>query len=95
MRDVYEVLREREQAMERVLREVQVLRLAVRLLGDESDAEMPPVAPLTGRRPAEASSATPPDEAETADAVRSGAKKVSARLKRLATPLLQPGRVAS
>ncbi len=95
MRDVYEVLREREQALERVLREVQVLRLAARLLGDESDAEMPPVAPSKGERPVEVSGAAPPGETEIGAAVRSGAKKMSARLKRLATPLLQAGRVAS
>jgi hypothetical protein len=89
MRDVYEVLREREQALEQVAREVQALRSAARLLKDDFDAGMTASAAIhvdTGDRSS--------GDAQIADAVNSGAKKISARLRRFATPLLNTWRAA-
>lgn len=44
MRDVYAVLREKEKAIQRVDREIRVLRLAAPLLSDDTDAGPVPVA---------------------------------------------------
>jgi len=86
MRDVYEVLREKEKAIQRVVREIKVLRLAASLLDDETDSATRLLVtgdPAHGRTGA-------------AEDIRVGvAKKLSARLKRLATPLLNATRFAS
>lgn len=82
MRDVHEVLQEREQAIERVVREIQALRATARLLNDDSDTGMTSAATQADTEDESAGAA------EVGNAVSSGAKKVSARLKQLATPLL-------
>ena len=108
MQDIYEVLREKEKAVERVDREIQALRLAVPLLTEVTDIGLVPAAapraqgtadaqkfcPSSSLRPAR----TVTDEpgrcgTEATDDVKLGtATKISARLKRLATPLLNAGR---
>ena len=104
MRDVYEVLREKEKAVERVVREIRVLRLAVSLLTDGAEFGPIPAATPGDHRTAEAQRArlskvpqvahTVTDDAgcgrtETTGGVKlRTATKISARLKRLATPLL-------
>lgn len=104
MRDVYEVLREKEKAIARVDREIRVLRLAVPLLTDGTDIGPIPAATTGDHGTAEARTArsnkalhgahTVTDDArcsgrEAAGGVKLGtATKISARLKRLATPLL-------
>ena len=102
MRDVYEVLREKERAIQRLDREIKALRMAAPLLADDTDIE-----PATETTPGEINGplreAHPLDNEamnssgkEGPDNVKSGAaKRISARLKRLATPLLNPNRVAS
>ena len=105
MRDVYEVLREKEKAVARVDQEIRVLRLAVPLLTDGTDIGPIPAATPVDHGTAEARNSrsnkvlhgahTVTDDArcsatEAAGGVKSGtATKISARLKRLATPLLQ------
>ena len=104
MRDVYEVLREKEKAVARVDREIRLLRLAVPLLTDGTDIGPIPAATPGDHRTAEAQSArlskvlhvahTVTDDAgcggtEATGGLKLGtATKISARLKRLATPLL-------
>ena len=104
MRDVYEVLREKEKAVERVVREIRVLRLAVSLLTDGTDIGPIPAATPGDHRTAEAQTArlskvlqvahTVTDDAGCGGTEATGrvklrtATKISARLKRLATPLL-------
>ena len=111
MRDVYEVLREKEKAVERVDREIQVLRLAVPLLIDGTDIGLIPAAAPGAQETADAqkvrpskalrAASTATDDADRTrtdviDDVKLGtAKKISARLKRLATPLLNAGGLAS
>jgi len=111
MRDVYEVLREKEEAVERVDREIQVLRLAVPLLTDGTDIGLLPAAAPGVQGTADAQEvfhSRPPRAARTVtdDPERNGtdatddvklgaAKKISARLKRLATPLMNAGGLAS
>lgn len=109
MRDVYEVLREKEKAVERVDREIRVLRLAVPLLTDGTDIGPIPAATPGDHGTAEAqrdrsskvlrAARTVTDDpgcgGTDADGVKLGtATKISARLKRLATPLLSAGRLA-
>ena len=104
MRDVYEVLREKEKAVARVDQEIKVLRLAVPLLTDGTDIGPIPVTTQGDLGTVEARRArsnkvvhvahTVADDAgcggtEAAGGVKLGtATKISARLKRLATPLL-------
>ena len=101
MRDVYEVLREKQAAVERLHREVVTLRLVAPLLADDADVGPalrvePSVRTVAGAR--RVRSQEPLRTAETpvanesdrrASDVRLGAaKRISNRLKRLATPLL-------
>ena len=104
MRDVYEVLREKEKAVARVAQEIRILRLAVPLLTDGTDIGPIPVATPGDHGTAEAQrpssntvvhvAHTVTDDAgcggtEVAGGVKFGtATKISARLKRLTTPLL-------
>jgi hypothetical protein len=99
MRNVYEVLREKQSAVQRVAREIEILRLAAPLLTCDAPADN---APTENRPPAEvvaedasagAVSASPltnqPDDARTDvpdEASSLPMKKISARLKRLASP---------
>jgi hypothetical protein len=101
MRDVYEVLREKEKAVARVDREVRALRLAVPLLTDGIDIGPIPAATPGDHGTADAQTAhsnkvvhvarTVTDNAvcggtEAAGGVKLGtATKISARLKRLTT----------
>jgi hypothetical protein len=100
MRNVYEVLREKESAVRRVAREIEILRLAAPLLTGDAPADS---APTENLPPAEVVaedantgivSASPlPDEPDSAgtdvpdEANSLPMKKISARLKRLARPL--------
>jgi hypothetical protein len=104
MRDLFEVLREKEKAVARVGREIRILRLAVPLLTDGTDIGLIPGATPGHHGTTEAQSArsnkvlhvahTVTDDAgcsgtEATGGVKLGtATKISARLKRLATPLL-------
>lgn len=104
MRDLYEVLREKEKAVARVVREIKILRLAVALLTDGTDIGPTPAATPSDHGTAEAQRASsntflhvahtvPHDagrgETEAAGGFKMGtATKISARLKRLANPLL-------
>ena len=104
MRDVYEVLREKEKAVERVVREIRVLRLAVPLLTDSTDIGPIPAVTQSDHRTADAERARLREVLHVAHTVRDDtgcggteatggvklgtATKISARLKRLATPLL-------
>lgn len=99
MRDVYEVLREKERAIERVSREIRLLRLAAPLLTEDTD-----IGHAMASNPEEVRRAARQARADVIDALRSeaddegmsrAAKRISARLKRLATPLLNASRVAS
>ena len=110
MRDVYEVLREKELAVQRVDREIRVLRWAAALLAEDTDS-----APATARasatadaysvgaqRPSDAARPhgtvpSPGSRMEAMHQPKSGAaKRFSDRLKRLAkTPLLAANRAAS
>jgi hypothetical protein len=100
MRNVYEVLQEKESALQRVAREIEILRLAAPLLTSDEPADN---APTENLPPAEVvaedahtgiGSASPvtsePDSAGTDvpdEANSLPMKKISARLKRLARPL--------
>ena len=100
MRNVYEVLREKESAVQRVAREIEILRLAAPLLTCDAPADD---APTENLPPAELAaedantgivSASPlnhqPDSARAAvpdEANSLPMKTISARLKRLARPL--------
>lgn len=46
MKDVYEVLREKESQIEELQKEVEALKIAARLLTDESDREPAPMKPI-------------------------------------------------
>jgi len=83
MRDVYEVLREKEEAIQRVDREIEVLRLVASLLNEDTDNGSIAVNPARDGTEA------------TQDAKVGTAKRISACLKRLAMPLLDAGRFAS
>jgi hypothetical protein len=74
VRDVYEVLMEKESDLQRVCREVEALRLAVRLL---IESEEPP-----------ADAAFQWSDIETDDTEPGRTVRVSMRLKRMAAPLL-------
>jgi len=100
MRNVYEVLREKEEDVARVGREVRALRLAVPLLTDGTDIRPIPSATPGDHRTADAQRAhsnkvihvarTVTDEAVCGGTEAAGVKlgtatKISARLKRLTT----------
>lgn len=105
MRDVYEVLREKERAIQRIEREIKVLRMAAPLLTDDTDVR--PVAEAMPDGLQEANGPLPTERApdtndagesstEATDDVKIGAaKRISTRLKRMATPLLNVSRAAS
>jgi hypothetical protein len=101
MRNVYEVLHEKESAVQRVAREIEILRLAAPLLIDDAPADsvqsggVPPAEAVTEDASTGIVATSPltnePDSAGTevpdeADPVP--VKKISATLKRLAWPLL-------
>jgi hypothetical protein len=73
VRDVYEVLREKENGLQQVRREVEALRLTVRLVGESEDS--PANIELGG-------------DVETHRAEVGGAITISMRLRRMAAPLL-------
>lgn len=73
MRDVYEVLREKERGLERVRREVEALRLTAQLVNESED--LPASTTILG-------------SIETQDTEVDGEMTVSMRLKRMAAPLL-------
>ena len=110
MRDVFEVMREKEQAVEGIVRDIQVLRLAAGLLHDDSDPmaqliEAPSAREATGPQnvplgrlvgaTATAARSQSPGGMEVAETIKAGAKKISRRLRRLATPLLDAGQAVS
>jgi hypothetical protein len=74
VRDVYEVLREKEKALEQIRREVEALRLAVQLVNESEGSP--------------ANIAFRGSDLETHDTEVCGAMTVSTRLKRMAAPLL-------
>jgi hypothetical protein len=111
MRDIYELLRKKEIAIERLAREVEALRLVAPLLTDDIDAVQ--VLPAASRRHETAKARkegtktglgapTEPlsngsDDWQTGamdDRQSQAPKKLSIRLKRLATPLLNATRFA-
>jgi hypothetical protein len=73
VRDVYEVLREKERGLERVRREVEALRLTAQLVNESEDL------------PADT---TILSSIETQDTEVDGEMTVSMRLRRMAAPLL-------
>ena len=75
MRDVYEVLREKENGLEQLRREVEALRLTVRLVNESEDSPAN-IENLGG------------DVVETYGAEGGGAITLSMRLRRMAAPLL-------
>lgn len=105
MRDVYEVLREKERAIQRIEREIKVLRMAAPLLTDDTDvrpvAETTPEGlqeangPLPTERPPDTNDADESSTEATDDVKLGAAKRISARLKRMATPLLNVSRATS
>ena len=74
MRDVYEVLREKENGLEQLRREVQALRLTVRLVDESEDSPLN-IENLGG-------------DVETHSAEGGRAITLSMRLRRMAAPLL-------
>lgn len=74
MRDVYEVLREKENGLEQLRREVDALRLTVRLVNESEDSPAN-IENLGG-------------DLETYGAEDGGAITLSMRLRRMAAPLL-------
>ena len=74
MRDVYEVLREKENGLEQLRQEVEALRLTVRLV-NKSEASPANIENLNG-------------DVETHGAEGGGAITLSMRLRRMAAPLL-------
>jgi len=100
MRNVYEVLREKESAVQRVAREIEILRLAAPLLTCDAPADdaptenLPPAQVVAEDANPGIVSASPltnlPDSTRTDvpdEANSLPMKKISARLKRLARPL--------
>jgi hypothetical protein len=75
VRDVYEVLREKERGLERVRREVEALRLTAQLVNESED--LPADTTILG-------------SIETQDTEVDGEMTVSMRLRRMAAPLLAP-----
>lgn len=73
VRDVYEVLREKERGLERVRREVEALRLTAQLVNESED--LPANTTILG-------------SIETQDTEVDGEMTVSMRLRRMAAPLL-------
>jgi hypothetical protein len=73
LRDVYEVLREKERGLERVRREVEALRLTAQLVNESED--LPADTTILG-------------SIETQDTEVDGEMTVSMRLRRMAAPLL-------
>jgi hypothetical protein len=107
MRDVYEVLREKESAAERVRREIRALSSAASMLVESTDIEavlsLQPanrgeVTGSLGKESPRASTEAIHEVRGKAEEARqiapSPAKRISRRLKRLATPLLSPGHLA-
>lgn len=97
LRDVYEVLREKEIAARRVAREVEILRLVAPLLADETDEGFAVPAPATERKVASTRKAgprasSPASQSDDSAEKPSSAAKISVRLKRLATPFLNASR---
>ena len=74
VRDVYEVLREKERGLERVRREVEALRLTAQLVNESED--FPADTTILG------------SDIETQDTEVDGEMTVSMRLRRMAAPLL-------
>jgi hypothetical protein len=112
MRDVYEVLREKEDAAERVRREINALSSAAPLLVEGTDIE-PTMLPqwahdgrdrtcepnLQEENPATGSLRVPRRVSRgktrsAADIAAGPGKRISRQLKRLASPLLDPGSLA-
>jgi hypothetical protein len=111
MRDVYEVLRAKESRIEQLVRELEALRLVAGLLTDDSNSGSEvadaasfrtesdiPSLPSRGR----AGKGRMPVAVErhdragfTDEAILGAAKRISGRLKRLATPLLNAANPAS
>ena len=112
MRDVYEVLQEKENALERVDREIEALRLVAPLLTDDTDT-LPVLAtapfvrevvdaqrlrqkgPLRAARPAVTNEPGRWSKGATDYLKSETAKRISSRLKRLVTPLLNASRFAT
>jgi hypothetical protein len=74
VRDVYEVLREKEKRLLKVRREVEALRLTAQLVAEQEESPV--------------DIASSGDDLDTTDAEGAGAGKVSMRLRRIAAPLL-------
>ena len=100
MRNVYEVLQEKESAVQRVAREIEILRLAAPLLTCDEPADhaptenLPPAEMVAEDANTGIVSASPltnepdGDRTDVPDEANSlPMKKISARLKRLARPL--------
>jgi len=84
MRDVYEVLRAKEIRIQQLTRELEALRLVAPLLTDDADAA-PVLEDAAGFR----GEPEIHEIASVTDGAKQGAaKRISDRLKRLATPLL-------
>ena len=103
MRDLYEVLRAKEMRIQKLVRELEALRLVAPLLTDDTDTgSLLTDAALQGesddrsvRSKGRAGKGRPPvtrqrseTTAVTDEAEVGAAQKISSRLKRLATPLL-------
>jgi hypothetical protein len=65
MKDIYELLSQKEIEFERVQKEVEALRIAVRLLDDSSDARTAPAPVPTPARDNQGYAATPAPRATT------------------------------
>ena len=50
MRDIYELIRQKESDLERIKKEVEALRIAVRLLEDDASARTVVIAPAAAAR---------------------------------------------
>lgn len=102
MRDVYEILREKEAAVERVRREIEALQFVSHLLQDEADAswDIRSQSAMPGGLADESTSflahdeedlpaelTVPETEAVANDGRSSTAKVISRQLKRIAQPL--------
>lgn len=64
MKNIYEVMRQKEQEIQQLQKDIEALRVAARLLADESDAEAPRAA----------SSSVPTPRASTAGSVSAAAR---------------------
>lgn len=74
MRDVYEVLKEKEKWLLQVRREVEALRLTAKLVAEQEESPV--------------NLAASGDDLHTIDTEGAGTQKVSKRLRRIAAPLL-------